>query len=72
MGGGIRVAGVIKVAGGVTCIDMERSTAVQISCIFHAPIISPYIELYAICQNDWREMTRKMYINFAQLYLSNR
>ena len=36
------------------------------------PIISPYIELDVVRQNDWCEMTRKMYINFAQWNLRNR
>ena len=29
----------------------------------------PYIELDAVCQNDWRETTGKMCIKFAQQHL---
>ena len=41
----------------------------QSSCTFPARFRQKYIELYAVCQNDWRETTGKMCINIAQQYL---
>lgn len=49
---------------------MKSDTSCGFSARF-APIISLYMELDAVCHNDWHKTTGKMCIKFAHWYLHN-